>query len=188
MELSPLDIEVKREAEVTRQLREEDDAHTITNSILPSPQLPIQQTFDSEDFDDTAGEDESMGGGSEIGLSRKNSTAGGGGSGTTGGSDMGTMGFSKRAQMFGTFNFESPESTNGYSSPPRFPTQHPRMNSDGDIVMATDSAVPSPVAPVEFRKMKRRSMSPEPPTPPPSSLPPPLSLPFIFSSSISTVC
>ncbi|KAF8474931.1 hypothetical protein BDZ91DRAFT_712023 [Kalaharituber pfeilii] len=154
-ELSPLDIEVKREAEVTRQLREEDDSRTIKNSILPGQLLPIQQTLEPEELDDTTGEDESMGGGSEIGVSRKNST---GGASTTGiGIDMGPMGFNKRAQMFGTFNFDSSESVNG--SPPRYPVQSStRMNSDGDIVMQSDtgSNVSSPIAPVELRKMKRR--------------------------------
>ncbi|RPB28515.1 hypothetical protein L211DRAFT_845559 [Terfezia boudieri ATCC MYA-4762] len=171
-ESTPLDIEVKREAEVTRQLREDDDAKTIKNSILPSPQLlPIEQTLDPEEFDDGANEDESMGGGSEIGLSRKNST--GSRNGSLSGGD--TMAFNKRAQMFGTFNFDSEMnmgSNGGWSSPPRFPPRErepQRTNSDGDVVM--DSG--SPVVPVtmkrrrtqeerfeEVNSFKRRAVSP----------------------------
>lgn len=158
---------MKREAEVTRQLREDDDAQTIKNSILPSPQL--LPTLDPEEIDDIGIEDESMGGGSEIGLSRKNST--GSRSGSIGSGD--TMAFNKRAQMFGTFNFDSEMSLsgNGYASPPRFPQ---RVNSDGDVVMDNGSStVSSPVVPVNMKRrrtqeerfeevnnFKRRAVSP----------------------------
>ncbi|KAF8418488.1 hypothetical protein EV426DRAFT_707619 [Tirmania nivea] len=171
-ESTPLDIEVKREAEVTRQLREDDDAKTIKNSILPSPQLlPIEQTLDPEELDEGVNEDEPMGGGSEIGVSRKNSTSSRNGS--LGGGD--TMAFNKRAQMFGTFNFDSEMnmgSNGGWSSPPRFPPRErepQRTNSDGDVVMDNGS----PVIPVtmkrrrtqeerfeEVNSFKRRAVSP----------------------------
>lgn len=147
---------------MTRQLREDDDAKTIKGSslmaldykksLLPSPTLlPTQLPLDQEDIDDTTGEDELMGGGSEIGISRKSST------GSRSGGDS-TIAFSKRAQMFGTFSFDSPERVNG-GSPPRFPPREPlRINSDGDVVMHSDngSAVSSPVVSMEFKTLKRR--------------------------------
>lgn len=122
-----------------------------------------------------------MGGGSEFGLSRKNSTGSRNGS-IGGASTADTMAFNKRAQMFGTFNFDSEMSMNGgYNSPPRFPPRERepvRGNSDGDVVMAMQSdngssTVSSPVVPVSMKRrrtqeerfeevnnFKRRAVSP----------------------------
>lgn len=152
-ECSPADIETKREAEIIHQLREEDDAHTIKNKNSHYSMFSSNYVAD-ESNESAIAEDDMQTSGSEFGFGGRNNPTGGNSNVTM--ADDVSLGFSRQAQRFGgVFNFDSNESVSG--SPPRYPAaQQGGRNSDGDIVMASDSAVSSPAPPMELRKMKRR--------------------------------
>ncbi|RPB16839.1 hypothetical protein P167DRAFT_570018 [Morchella conica CCBAS932] len=133
-EASPVDMEVKREAEITRQIREEDE------ESVPATAIPTQPSMDQE-LSDIREEDESMGSsGENVGL--------------VGNKGIG-ISFSRQAQKHGGFWFGDQMDGLG-GSPPTFPGL--RMTSDGDIMMNSESTVSSPVAsvPADMRRPKRR--------------------------------
>lgn len=113
-ESSPIEVEVKREAEITRQIREDEED--------PSPPPPFemhhQPSIDSEISD--IQEEESMGS-SGDGMSQGSSATKGIG-----------ISFSKQAQRHGGFWFGDQMDGIG-GSPPTFPGT--RAGSDGDIVV-----------------------------------------------------
>lgn len=103
-------MEVKREAEITRQIREEDEDS-------PSTSGPPQPNLDAE-LSDIREEDESMGSSGENGSLRANRGIG--------------ISFSKQAQRHGGFWFGDQMDGLG-GSPPAFPGL--RMTADGDIMV-----------------------------------------------------
>lgn len=102
-----MDAEVKREAEITRQIREEEGES-------PSTTVPSQDA----ELADIREEDESMGSSGENG-------------GLRGSKGVGTS-FSKQAQKHGGFWFGDQMDGLG-GSPPAFPGL--RMTADGDIMV-----------------------------------------------------
>ncbi|KAF8535981.1 hypothetical protein BDD12DRAFT_749949 [Trichophaea hybrida] len=134
-ESSPIDLEVKREAEITRQIREEEP------HLSPQPPAPSQggetRTMESELAN--IGEED---GGTESGDSVSNGIG---------------ISFSKQAERHGGFWFgDQMEGISG--SPPTFPGS--RMGSDGDIIMNSDSCVNSPITaaaiPPDMRRPPKR--------------------------------
>lgn len=114
-ESSPIDLEVKREAEITRQIREEDGPHNCK-----SPQQTQLEGRPSTMESELAniGEEE----GTESGDSTSQSTRGV------------AISFSKQAERHASGGFwfgDQMEGING--SPPTFPGL--RMGSDGDIIV-----------------------------------------------------
>lgn len=104
-------MEVKREAEITRQIREEDE------ESVPATAIPTQPSMDQE-LSDIREEDESMGSsGENVGL--------------VGNKGIG-ISFSRQAQKHGGFWFGDQMDGLG-GSPPTFPGL--RMTSDGDIMV-----------------------------------------------------
>jgi hypothetical protein len=116
-ESSPIDLEVKREAEITRQIREEDEPH-----LSPQPLQGENRTMGSElnsildDQGMESGDSTSQAGNRGIGIS-----------------------FSKQAERHGSFWFgDQMEGININGSSPAYPGS--RVGSDGDIVVGLPNA------------------------------------------------
>ncbi|KAI5778374.1 hypothetical protein EDC01DRAFT_674037 [Geopyxis carbonaria] len=129
-ESSPIDVEVKREAEITRQIREDEEENPSPPSLQEGRQIDNELTDINEEDGVSSGASSQIGN-RGIGIS-----------------------FSKQAQKHGGFWFGDQMDGIG-GSPPTFPT---RLGSDGDIIMNSDSVVNSPVGgiPAEMRRAKRR--------------------------------
>lgn len=111
-ETSIVDMEVKREAEITRQLREEDEGAMTTNALPAEAQRSVESPIEDEAMDDTQSTITPP-----VGSASRPK-------------DLG-LSFSQQAQLNGFFSFDSLESVSG--SPPRFPPT--RKNSDGDVIV-----------------------------------------------------
>lgn len=137
-ESSPVDVEVKREAEITRQIREEDEPHLSpqhSQGENRSMEAELNSILDDQGIE--SGDNTSQMGSRGIGIS-----------------------FSKQAERHGGFWFgDQMEGING--SPPAYPGS--RAGSDGDIVMNSDSSCltsPSSI-PSDMRRLKRRRVDDE---------------------------
>jgi hypothetical protein len=122
-ESSPIDLEVKREAEITRQIREEEP------HLSPQPSQGENRTMESElanigEEDGTESGDSASQGNRGIGIS-----------------------FSKQAERHGGFWFGDQMDGIG-GSPPTFPGL--RMGSDGDIIVCRPKFFTS-VTNIEYR-------------------------------------
>ncbi|TGZ78225.1 hypothetical protein EX30DRAFT_385563 [Ascodesmis nigricans] len=171
-ESCPVDVEVKREAEITRQIREEDEPVSVSGSPYPSPQKLLQQHLQHVN---------------ELGmtltpsLAQVNSTTP-----TTEGAIPAASAtptpqnrsFQEEAQRHGGFWFSdqmegivSPLSGTPFlpplPPPPRTPSLSSatpqRQNSDGDIIMSTDD--PPPPSSSSLFSTPFQPPFPPPPTP-----------------------
>lgn len=101
-------MEVKREAEITRQIREEDEVSPST-TVPPSQDAELADIREEDESMGSSGENGGLGGNKGIGIS-----------------------FSKQAQRHGGFWFGDQMDGLG-GSPPAFPGL--RMTADGDIMV-----------------------------------------------------